>query len=279
MSDVNHDDANRRMWNAWTPIHVGSDFYDVAGFKAGRSSLKSVECDALGDVAGKSILHLQCHLGLDTLSLARLGARVTGVDYSEASIAFARNLAGELMLPAQFICCNVYDVGQICDQRFDIVFASYGVLHWLSDLKRLGQLIAGVLKEGGFFYLVEFHPLFNMLDETGKRFVFPYFPGTEPIAQVKKGACMDPTAPVEGLAYEWPHSLSEILMALIDAGLCVTEFREYPFIVFNCLPYLQECGRGRFATQDGGNTLPLMFSVRAEKRRQMKCGNRTQEWR
>ena len=260
-----YDDANRDLWNAWTPIHAGSAFYDVAGFRAGRCSLKGVEREALGDVRGRRILHLQCHIGLDTLSLARLGAETVGIDYSDEAIAFARTLARDTGLAADFHCCNVYDTGGLGLAPFDIVFASYGVLHWLPDLAGLGRLIARMLKPGGFFYIVDFHPLFNMLDETGTRFVFPYFPGTGPVAQVKKGACMDPGAPIERTAYEWPHSLGEIVTAVAQAPLRVTALREYPFMMFNCLDYLEDIGGGRYGMKDRAHSLPLMFSLRADR--------------
>jgi 2-polyprenyl-3-methyl-5-hydroxy-6-metoxy-1,4-benzoquinol methylase len=260
-----YDAVNRDLWNQWTPIHAESAFYNVAGFRAGESTLKFLEREALGDVSGKSILHLQCHFGLDSLSLARAGAKVTGVDYSEKSIDFACALSEEMAIPARFIRCNVYELHAHLDEQFDIVFASYGVLHWLPDLSGFCRVVARYLKYGGIFFLVDFHPLFNMLDERGEEMVFPYFPATTPLVRIKKGSCVDPETNIEHEAYEWPHSMAEIVTACIDAGLRICEFAEYPFMVFHVLPYLEDIGYGRYAARRSGFPLPLMFSVRAAK--------------
>ena len=265
MSDVAGFDAvNRDLWNRWTPIYAASSFFDVAGFRQGANTLKDPERKALGDVHGKSILHLQCGLGLDSLSLARQGANVTGLDYADASIDFARQLAEELGLSARFICSNVYAAAERLDQSYDIVLASYGVLHWLHDLNEFARIVSRALVEGGFFFLVDFHPLFNMLDGEGRSFAFPYFPDG-PVRTIKKGACVDPSADVEHLAYEWPHSLEEILMAMLEAGLRLVEFFEYPFMPFDRLPYLEPVGQGRYAAARNGFPLPLMFSLKAVK--------------
>jgi SAM-dependent methyltransferase len=259
------DASNRALWDAWVPVHARSSFYDVAGFRAGRSSLKPLERAALGDVRGKSILHLQCHFGLDSLSLARLGARVTGVDYSGAAISLARRLSAELGIPARFVECNVYDLPAHVDERFDLVFASYGVLHWLPDLDRWAQLVARALVEGGSLHLVEFHPFFNMFDERGLSLTFPYFPSGAPVRTVKRGACMDPEAPVEHEAYEWPHSFSELLMAVRRAGLVLEDLRETPYLHFNCLPHLVPIGDGRYASRAHPQPPPMMFYLRASR--------------
>ena len=261
-----YDAVNRDLWNQWTPSHSKSAFYDVAGFRSGKSTLKFIEREALGEVSGKSILHLQCHLGLDSLSLARAGAKVTGVDYSEKAIDFARTLSDDMAIPARFICCNVFDLEAELGERFDIVFASYGVLHWLPDLSRLCQIVARYLKHGGIFFLVDFHPLFNMLDQQGQELVFPYFPGTTPLLQTKRELCIEPEANEEHAAYEWPHSLAEIVTAAIGAGLQILEFSEYPFMVFGVLPYLKDIGDGRYVATHAGFPLPLMFSIKATKR-------------
>jgi 2-polyprenyl-3-methyl-5-hydroxy-6-metoxy-1,4-benzoquinol methylase len=143
--------ANRILWNAWTKIHEKSQFYDIQAFKAGGNTLKSIELDELGDVRGSSLLHLQCHFGQDTLSWARLGAQVTGVDLSDEAISLARSLAGELGLKARFVCSDLYELPQVLKEQFDIVFTSYGVLAWLSDLPRWAGIIANFIKPGGYF--------------------------------------------------------------------------------------------------------------------------------
>jgi len=125
---------NRRAWDLRTRVHLKSEFYDVASFKQGRNSLRPIELEELGDVCGHSLLHLQCHFGMDTLSWARLGARVTGTDFSEEAITAARSLATEVGLEAHFICANPYDLPEVLDEEFDIVVTTYGVISWLPDL-------------------------------------------------------------------------------------------------------------------------------------------------
>src|SRR5690349_4103733 len=157
--------SNERLWDAWTKVHAEGEFYDVAGFREGGVRIRPYEIEALGDVTGKSLLHLQCHFGLDTLSWARLGATVTGVDFSEDAIAYARTLAAELDIPATFVCSDIYHLPEALDGQFDIVFTSYGVLSYLGDLGAWGQVIAHFLKPGGTFYIVEFHPFAESFEE------------------------------------------------------------------------------------------------------------------
>ena len=152
--------ANKELWNAKTPIHNKSEFYDVAGFKAGDSTLRSVELEELGDVKGKSLLHLQCHFGMDTMSWAREGAKVTGMDLSDVAIARAKELSAELSIPADFVCCNLYDLPQHLEGSFDLVFTSYGTIGWLPDLDKWASVVKHFLKPGGTFYIVEFSSLY-----------------------------------------------------------------------------------------------------------------------
>jgi SAM-dependent methyltransferase len=149
-------DTNRQNWNERAAIHARSRFYDLDGFRAGRNALLPIERAEVGDVAGKSLLHLQSHLGDDTLSWARLGARVTGVDFSEEAIATACGLRDELGLDARFLHANIYDLPDLLNEQFDIVFTSYGVLCWLHDIPRWAQVAAGFVKPGGFLYLGSF---------------------------------------------------------------------------------------------------------------------------
>src|SRR5579864_4514537 len=155
-------EANRQMWNAWTPYHVESGFYDVEGFKRGqrrdRAGNDALEIEAVGDVVGKSLLHLQCHFGLDTLSWARRGATVTGVDFSEEAIRAARALAADVGVPAAFIQSDIYELPGRLRGEFDIVFTSHGVLGWLPDLDRWAGVVAHFLRPGGRFCLIEGHP-------------------------------------------------------------------------------------------------------------------------
>ena len=256
-------DTNRALWDGWTKLHTASAFYDVDGFKAGQSTLKPLERDELGDVSGKTLLHLQCHFGLDTLSWAREGAVVTGVDFSEEAIANARSLSADLDLPATFICSDLYALPEVLGATFDIVFTSYGVLTWLPDLDRWAQIAAGYLKPGGTFYLVEFHPVVGMLDNDGQRIVYPYFPGDEPLAFEEAGSYAAPEADFTHRAYEWPHGLGEIVTALLKAGLTLDYLHEFPYSTYPFPWYLDEEQPARYVWKDRSITFPLLFSIKA----------------
>jgi SAM-dependent methyltransferase len=263
---------NRERWNELVDIHAKSDFYNLEGFKVGIRPLHELEIEELAaDVPGKSLLHLQCHFGMDTLTWARLGAKVTGVDFSDQAIAQAQALSKELSIDATFVCSNVYDLPQVLSGQFDIVFTSYGVLSWLPDLQRWGQVIAHFLKPGGLFYIAEGHPfiyIFN--DESPSRdfkINYPYFL-TEPIKSEVQGSYADPTAQlVHTTQYWWNHSLSEIINALISAGLKINFLHEFPFCAWACLPDMEEGPDCMFRFKDERlrNILPLTFSIKATK--------------
>ncbi len=258
-------ETNRALWDGWTKLHTASAFYDVDGFKAGASTLKPVERDELGEVSGKTLLHLQCHFGLDTLSWAREGAVVTGVDFSEEAIARARSLSAELDLPATFLCSNLYDVPEVLNAAFDIVFTSYGVLTWLPDLDRWAQIGARCLKPGGTFYLVEFHPFVSMLDNEGQRIAYPYFLGDEPLQFEEAGSYAEPEADFTHTAYEWPHSLGEIVTALLKAGLTLEHLHEFPYSTYPFPWCLDQEQPDRYVWKDRALTVPLMFSIKATR--------------
>ncbi len=265
---MSHDDpirANRRLWDAWTGINARSDFYDLESFRAGATSLKPIELEELGDVRGKSLLHLQCHFGLDTLSWARRGARVTGVDFSREAIALARSLAEELELPARFVCSDVYDLPRALEGRFDVVFTSYGVLEWLRDLAAWGRIVASYLRPGGTFYMVEFHPVALTADDDGRLFHHPYFPSVEPIRTVESGSYADPDAEHTGVSYAWNHSLGEIVTALARAGLTVEHLHELPYSPYDCFAFTAEAEPGKAVIPGLEGKAPLVFSIKAGK--------------
>jgi SAM-dependent methyltransferase len=257
--------CNRALWDSWTPLHVGSKFYDVDGFKAGRDPLDPVETACFGDVRGKSLLHLQCHFGLSTMAWARRGAHVTGVDFSEKAISAARALASELGLDATFILSDIHDLPRHCTGTFDLVFTSHGVLPWLPDLARWGKVIAHFLKPGGRFLLVEEHPLALTLDETAPageiRVRYPYFEGNGPLRFEGQGSYAEPGAPIRSVSYEWQHSLHEILGSLLCAGLTIEEYREYPYLSWPSLPWMVQREDGFWELPPDVPGLPLMFSL------------------
>ncbi len=263
-------EANRRHWDEITPTHAASDFYDVASFKAGKSKLKPVELEELGDVQGRSLLHLQCHFGLDTLSWAREGASVTGVDFSERAIETARALAAETDIDARFVVSDIYALPERLDGQFDIVFTSYGVLNWLPDMARWARVAAHFLRPGATFYIAEFHPVAAVFDDgpdvTDLRVRYPYFPLDEPMRFDDLGTYTDRTAHFENnTTYEWPHPVSEVLTALIDAGLRIEFLHEFPITSYACRPFMEKVDEHthRLTIHDG--CVPLLYSIRATK--------------
>jgi len=236
--------GNRELWNELALIHERSEFYDVEGFKAGKSTLKSIELEEMGDVSGKSLLHLQCHFGLDTLSWARLGAKVTGADFSDKAIALARSLSNEVRIEANFIRSDIYDLPKALDSKFDVVFTSYGILCWLPNLERWTEIIAHFLKPGGIFYMIEIHPLktvFNDSEDTTElKVTQSYFHTPELLKWEPKGSYADGNARVSHPSYEWTHSLGDVLNALICAGLRIEFLHEFPVVSYPAFPFAEK---------------------------------------
>jgi len=254
--------SNQEMWDKNAEIHIDSKFYDVEGFKKGRTSLTFIEREELGDVLGKSLLHLQCHFGLDTLSWARLGAHVTGVDFSEKAIELAQSLARDVAIDARFIQSSVYDLPNVLGGKFDIVFTSYGVLCWLPDLKKWGEVIDRFLKSNGTFYIVEFHPVRGMFDDDGNM-KEPYFHKKEPTKYEGSGSYAEPTANFNHVSYEWSHSLGDVVNALIRAGLRIEFLHEFPFSTSGDCPFLVKAKDGLWYHKNKDIRIPLMFSIKA----------------
>ena len=258
---------NLALWNEWTKINAASSLYRLEQFKLGENKLNPLELAEVGDVKGRNLLHLQCHFGMDTLSWARLGANVTGMDFSDEAINLARSLSAELDLPARFICCDIYDLPQHLNEKFDIVYTSYGVLSWLSDIPAWARLIARYLKPGGIFYIAEFHPTALMFDDASSvaRLRYPYF-GKEMLTFKVQGSYADTTAKctVEN-QYEWPYTMGEVVTSLLGAGLSLEYLHEFPFTVYPQLPYLIQIDEHYWGQPAGQPEIPLMFSIRAEK--------------
>jgi 2-polyprenyl-3-methyl-5-hydroxy-6-metoxy-1,4-benzoquinol methylase len=259
--------ANRRLWNERVNAHMASSFYDNESFIAGRNTLNDIELKLLGDVTGKGILHLQCHFGQDSLSLARMGAKVTGVDLSDVAIEQARKLNQQLELDAEFICSDVLQLADHHSGQYDIVFASYGVIGWHPDINRFMQVVAHFLKPEGQFLLVEFHPVIWMLDQQLENISYSYF-NLEPIVETSTESYTDGSDLSEPLQeYGWNHSLSEVFNAGFANGLTLTHFDEYDFSPYNCF-------QGMVTTETGyqiagkERMLPLVYSLVMEKSNQ-----------
>lgn len=247
-----------------TAIHAQSKLYDLVSFKKGKSSLQSIEKNELGLVKGKTLLHLMCHFGMDTLSWAREGAIVTGVDLSDDSIDLAKKLSKEENIPATFLCSNVYDLPNVLKQKYDIVFMSYGVLLWLSDIKKWAKIINQFLKKGGTFYIVELHPFTNVLSHDSK-LSYKYF-DDKPYMDDSSGTYTDWNADVKGTTYAWTHTLSDVINVLIQEGLQIEFIHEFPFTMYEQFPGLmKQNSKGQYVLKDKKVQIPLLFSLKATK--------------
>ncbi len=263
-----HLETNRAWWNEKVSLHAESGFYNVKGFKAGKLTLMDLEREELGDVAGKSLLHLQCHFGLDTLSWARLGAQVTGVDFSPEAIALACSLREEVGVEANFVCSDIHELPGLLSGRFDIVFTSYGVLCWLSDLARWAEVIAHYLEPHGTFYIAEIHPFasvfYDRCDAEKLEVHYPYFHDTEPMRFENQGSyASGGAAGTRHVMYEWAHSLGDVVNALISAGLQIEFLHEFPYACYRMFPFLEPDGGGWWRLNAKHGCIPMTFSLKA----------------
>lgn len=258
LAHMEHLEINQQAWNRRTEIHAESSFYNVTGFLNGDSTLNPLEIAQLGDVKGKSLLHLQCHFGLDSLSLARLGACVTGVDLSSAAIDKANELALTTNLNATFICSDVLQLRQIDSQQYDMVFSSYGVLCWLPELTSWAKVIADSLHSGGQFHLIEFHPFHDVMAG------YPYFNTYLPCHE-SESTYTENSGDEEQNIVTWAHSISEVITALLDAGLVISQFNEHDYSPYDCFDGLQETSPGKFQLIQNNEPVPMLYSLVATK--------------
>ncbi len=266
MIDERLTEENRATWNVWMTRDTGSDHYkDVARYRTTGSSLRPIEREALDEVAGKSLLHLQCNLGSETLSWARLGAHVTGVDISDAAITYARELAAEdgLSEQARFLRADIYALPETLEERFDVVIASYGALCWLPDLTAWARVAARYVAPGGTLLLVDFHPIgmafsADDADPSGRsmRHTRPYFHTREPQTE---------QTPTGEVVHAWGYGLGEVVTAVAATGLQIESLTEHPCSNWRQFPQLVESGDGYWRWPDASNELPLLFSLRATR--------------
>ncbi len=255
---------NKALWDEKTHHHMDSEFYNVAAFLQGKSSLNEIELGLLGDVKDKSVLHLQCHFGQDTLSLSRMGANATGVDFSEVSITRARGLNEQLGLDAQFICTDIYELPGKLHQQYDIVFASYGTIGWLPDMQRWAQVVAQFVKPGGKFVFVEFHPVVWMFDYGFKTVEYSYF-NKEAIIETNTGSYADRKANISKTEIGWNHSLAEVIQNLLAAGLSISSFQEYDYSPYNCFQNMVAVAPGKYRVSGLEEKLPMLYSLVAKR--------------
>ena len=253
---------NKDSWNKRVQSHLESDFYAMPAFRQGKNSLNAIELDLLGELQGKKILHLQCHFGQDTLSLARLGARVTGVDFSEKAIEAARQIQSELQLEAQFICTDLYALPDVLEEQFDVVFTSYGTIGWLPDLDRWAKVIQHFLKPSGQFIMADFHPVVWMFDDDFKEVAYDYFQ-SEDIVETVTGTYAATDAPFESTTISWNHSLAELFEALFANGLQVKRFQEFAYSPYPCFKNTVEVAPGQFKIQSLKKDIPMVYALKA----------------
>ncbi|WP_374653031.1 class I SAM-dependent methyltransferase [Dongia sp.] len=271
--------VNKARWDEVVAIHVASADYQVQPFLAGQDTLLPIEAREIGDIRGKSLIHLQCHFGLDTLNLARRGAHVTGLDFSPQAIAAARALAARAGLEARFVEGNLYDAPSLIAERFDLAYVTWGAINWLPDIKGWAKVVAKMLKPSGELYLLEAHPFAFALDQVppggavGVRDAgaplcptFPYFGAGVPIIFDSDTTYTGDDTKVENTrTHEFLHPMSDILGGLIEAGLTLTSYNEHDSIAWAMWPLLVEGADRMYRMPEGHTNLPLSFSLKARK--------------
>ncbi len=257
--------SNRLAWNQRLSLHLKSKLYDQENFVAGKNSLFPLDQQLLGSVKGKRILHLQCHFGQDTISLARLGAQVTGLDLSDQCIDYARQMAKNLRLSnVDFLCANVYDFPHSLNGSYDLVYTSYGTIVWLPDLNAWAETIRRALKPGGKLVFVEFHPFIWVYDSKIEHLTYDYF-NSGVIHEIEQGSYAAPDAAERIESYTWNHPLSEVITALLQAGLMLNSFLEYDYAPCEFAPNLEEFTPGHFRFKNLTTSFPMVYSIMAEK--------------
>jgi SAM-dependent methyltransferase len=255
-------DINRKTWNEKVKSHLESDFYDVASFIKGKNSINDIEKKLLGNVEGKSILHLQCHFGQDSLSLQRMGAQVTGVNFSIEAINAANELKTQLHLETEFLFTDIYTLPDIHQKKYDIVFTSYGTIGWLPNLEKWANVVRHFLKSDGVFIMADFHPVVWMYDNNFEKIHYSYFK-SEAIVEEEAGTYAAKEAAISTCSITWNHGLAEIFMALKSAGLALDEFYEYDYSPYNCFNGAEMYDDGKYRIKSMGNKIPMVYSLKA----------------
>lgn len=261
----NYLETNKATWNKKVDVHMKSDFYFLEEFIQGRSSLNPVELGLLGNIDGKKILHLQCHFGQDSISLSRLGAKVTGVDLSDKAIQEAQKLAVKCNTDTQFIASDVYNLPQVLDEKFDIVYTSYGTIGWLPDLEKWSKVISGFLNPGGRLVFVEFHPMVWIWDNDFDKIIYSYFKD-QAIIENYEGTYADKSAEITQTDITWNHSLDEVIQNILKQNLQLDSFQEFNYSPYQCLNGMVETEKGKYIIEKFGDKVPLVYAISATKK-------------
>jgi SAM-dependent methyltransferase len=256
--------ANKARWTEAVAHHVESDFYDLDGFRAGRDDIRPFELVEVGPVEGLDLLHLQCHLGTDTLSWARHGAHVVGLDFSRPAVDVAQKLAEDCALAGEFVCADVYDAPEaLGDRTFDIVYTGIGALNWLPEVGRWAETVARLLRPGGILYLLEIHPIVFGVVGDGRTLIQDIFEADYTRYDGETGTYASPDAVFANtVSYERAHSLSEVVSAVIGAGLTLELLHEQSYTNARW-PWTVRGADGFYRLPEGWPKYPLTYSLRA----------------
>jgi SAM-dependent methyltransferase len=268
-----HRDINRAWWDDRAPAHGGSPGYPVQQLIADPNRLSDVvrfDVPRLGAVSGLRGVHLQCHIGTDTMSLARLGARMTGLDFSAAALAIARATAASAGLNIDYVESDVYDAPEVLGRNsFDLVYTGVGALVWLPDVRRWAEVVAQLLRPGGRLFLREGHPVLWAVDETRTdaiTFGYPYFEHAEPLRFDEPGTYVQTDVVFDhNESREWNHGMGEIITAVLDAGLQLTMFVEHDSVPWDALPGQMTEAGGEWRLTEHGDRVPLSYTLQAVK--------------
>jgi len=262
--DKDYKALNRESWNQRTAVHFDSEFYDNTSFIAGRNSLNAIEMEFLQAIEGKSVLHLQCHFGQDTISFTRLGAKAVGVDLSDEAIAKAKELATTTGSDAQFICSDIYALPQVHQGEYDLVFASYGTIGWLPDVNKWAEVVSHFLKPGGKLVFAEFHPFIWMHNDDFTALEYSYF-NVAPIHEIETSTYAGDGQPMSMETFSWNHPMSDVLNALLNNGLQLEVLREYDYSPYNCFPDMEKVDENRYRIKSFGDKAPIVYALVARK--------------
>lgn len=266
---------NKANWDERAPLHAASAGYETQALVDDPAHLSEVvrfDLPLLGDISGAKGVHLQCHIGTDTLSLARLGAHMTGLDFSPASIAQARLLAQRAGARLAFVEADVYEAAEVLPREsFDLVYTSIGALNWLPSIERWANAVASLLKPGGRLFIREGHPvLFSLNEDRQDALVIehPYFEQETPQVWEDDSSYVETDARLTAtITHEWNHGMGEIVSALLSHGMQITGLMEHDSIPWEALPGQMSCGKdGEWRLDRDRWRMPLSYTLQASKR-------------